>query len=244
MKWFKLVAALLVLGASSLLAVLATPQPLFAHQMTYGRYQLWSDRPIPAAGAQAVLDDAEVRIRRSELFTPGQTFRIFICNDEWRLALYSQQGSGRMGGVADTWLGRNIFLRRSDLSTNRLIPPTADAPMADRPLSYYVAHEATHIMESRAFGRLALLLRPRWVNEGYADYVGKADRFDVAENLRLLKARDPQLDFAKSGLYRRYHLEVAYLINHKGWTARRLMSAPPDEAEVLAALKSDPTFGR
>ena len=232
--------SLLIAGA---LVVLATPQPLFAHQMTYGRFQIWSDRPIDEAAAETVLADAQGRIAKSGLYTADQTFRLFVCNDNWKLALYSQHFTGTVGGVADTWFTRNIYLRRVDWAANQIIPPGGWMyDRADRPLSYYVAHEATHVMESRALGRLAMLSHPQWMNEGYADYVGKAGQFDQAANLALLRAGDPKLDYAKSGLYRRFHLEVAYELDHRRLTAKQLFALKTPEAKVLADLSADPTF--
>jgi len=245
MKRLKPLGAATALLVATLVCVLCTPQPLFAHQMTYGRYDLRSDRPIDPAGARVVLDDAERRIARSALFSSEQRFAVFICNDNWKLALYSLRFSGGMGGAADVFLTRNIYLRQADLSTNRLIPAHGwKATMVDRPLAYYIAHEATHSMESRAFGRLMSLRYPAWIREGYADYVGKDGRFDVAANLAALEAGDPAMDPKRSGLYRRYHLAVAYELDHRGKTVHQLFAEGRGEASVLKALQSDPTFGK
>ncbi len=225
------------------LVILMFPQPLFAYQMTYGRYYLWSDRPIDETAARRVLDDAQARIARSEFYTPDQKFRVFVCNDNWRLVLYSQRLSGAMGGMADGWLTRNIYLREADFATNRLIPPSRKADMSGRSLSYYVAHEATHVMESRALGRMAAVQYPVWMMEGYADYVGKGGAFNIVENLAALKSGNPEMDPLHSGLYRRYHLAVAYELDHKGLRARDMFAAKTPEPAVLAALRSDPTFG-
>jgi hypothetical protein len=224
-------------------AVLCTPQPLFAHRLTYGRYQVWSDRPIEPQ-IKGVLDDVTARISRSAIYSPGQRFRIFICNDPWRLALYSQRFSGGMGGVADTAFTRNVYVRRSDIPRNRLIPPSGwnAAKMADRPLSYYLAHELTHVMESRAFGRGSAVRYPDWLNEGYADYVAKAGRFDMAENARALRAGALAMDPKMSGLYRRHHLEVAYLLDRQGATIQELYADPPDEAALRARIIADPSL--
>jgi hypothetical protein len=89
------------------LIVLCTPQPLFAHHITYGRYQVWSDRPIEPQITE-VLDDVTRRISRAAIYSPEQRFRIFICNDQWRLALYSERFNGAMAGAADTAFTRNV----------------------------------------------------------------------------------------------------------------------------------------
>lgn len=221
-------------------AVLAAPYPLFEHRFVYGPYEVWSDRPIPEAATRRLLDEATRRISRSELWSPDQRFRIFFCNEEWRLALYSQRFNGRMGGVADNLITRNVYLREADIERGVLIPPgrvLRDA--ADRPLAYFVAHELTHVMQARRYGRLLAVSHPRWLVEGYADYVAKAGRFDLAANRRLLMSGAPELDYARSGLYRRHHLMVQWLLEVEGRDLDSLFARPPREAEVLARIVED-----
>jgi hypothetical protein len=226
------------MAAAAVLIVTAicTPYPLFAHHLRYGAYDVWSDRPIPAAAARAVLDETTRRLARSPLWSPDQRFRVFVCNDNWRLALYSLRFSGRMAGATDTIFTRNVYLRESDFAAGRLIPPSPRADMTDRPMAYYLAHEFTHVMESRALGRAPSLRYPHWLLEGYADYVGKAGRFDYAANLALLQAGAPELDWRRSGLYRVYHLETAYYLERRGWTVAELFARRPSEAEALRAV--------
>jgi len=209
-RWVVRLGLAIAAAAALVLAAICTPYPLFAHHLRDGAYDVWSDRPIPDAAAKAVLGETTRRLSRSPLWSPDQRFRVFVCNDNWRLALYSLRFSGHMAGATDTVFTRNVYLRESDFSSNRLIPPSRRADMTDRPLAYYLAHEFTHVMESRAFGRAPALRYPHWLLEGYADYVGKAGRFDYAANLALLKAGAPELDWRRSGLYRVYHLETAY----------------------------------
>ncbi len=245
MRWLRNLAIGLVALAVLALAVYGAPYPLFAQHYTHRRFDLWSDRPIDEAGAARVLDDAQRRIARSALDDGRQRFRVFVCNDNWKLALYSGRFQGGMGGVTDVYLTRNIYLREADLSTNRLIPAhPGRAPMSDRPLSYFIAHEATHALEGRALGRLMSLRYPTWMREGYADYVGKAGQFDVAANLAALRAGDRSMDPKASGLYRRYHLAVAYDLDVKHMTVRQMFASRAPEARVLAQLRADPEFGR
>ncbi len=218
------------------LAVLIFPRPLFGYSMEHGNYRVRSDRPIVPAIA-GVLDDATRRLSTSELYDPNVTFDLFICNEPWRLWLYSQSFNASIGAVTDNWLTRNIYLREADVASNRLIPPRGRLADADvRPLSYFIAHEATHVMQSRTFGRLMKFRYPKWLIEGYADFVAKAGSFDFEENRRLLQEGDPRLDYARSGLYRGYHLMVAMLIEKEHHRIRELFSDPPNEDDVIRAL--------
>jgi len=232
----RLVAILLVLAGAAV-ALLAFPEPNFGHRMRYGQYDLYSDRPIPPQ-IRAVLDDATRRLERSELYDSGQRFRIFFCNDDWRMALYSQRLSSAVGGVADTWLTRNIYLRRSDIASNRLFAPTGELADADvRPLSYFIAHEATHVLEARAFGRLMALRYPDWLKEGYADYIAKGGSFDLEANRARLLAGDPLLDPELTGIYRRHHLLVAVLMDRDGLSIRSIFADPPEEEALIRRVR-------
>lgn len=234
MRLVRKALAVLATAGALILAVLLFPQPLFAYSLSHGPYRIWSDRPIDPAMV-AVLDDANRRLRTSDLHDPRAQFRIFICNAPWRLWLFSR--STAVGGAADAVLSRNIYLREADIAGNRLIPPEGVLADADvRTLAYFIAHEATHVMQSRAFGRLMEWRYPDWLTEGYADWVAKAGQFDYDENRRLLAAGDPRLDYARSGLSRRYHLMVAFLIERRGQSIGALFRDPPAEAEILANL--------
>lgn len=223
---------------AALLALIAFPRPLFAYHVEYRNYEIWSDRPIDPA-IVGVLDDATRRLATSELHDPDAPIRLFICNEPWRMRLLSMSFAGAMGGVAYGWLTGNIFLREADIAANRIIAP-GGARLADaeaRPLSYFIAHEATHVMQSRAFGRLVALRSPDWLIEGHADHVAKAGDFDFEENRRLLIADDPRLDYARSGLYRRYHLMVAHLLERERRPLAAIYADPPDARDLLPEIE-------
>lgn len=234
MKWVKRIAALAGALAASWGMLLIFPQPLFEHRLDHDRYRVHSDRPI-APEVRPILDEVTRRLRRSDLFDPAARFAIYICNDRWRLWLFTR--STQIGGSAEAVMSGNIYLREADIAADRLIPPEGVLADGDvRTLTYFIAHEAVHILEGRAFGRLAAFRYPRWLTDGYADLIAKAGRFDFAENRRLLRHGDPRLDYDRSGLYRRYHLMVAFLVEERGIAIRALYADPPDEARVLQAL--------
>jgi hypothetical protein len=227
------------LGAVALLVVLVLapvlyPDPLFAHAARHGAFDIRSDRPIDPAMAQ-VIADAERRLRTSSLLQPDDRFRVYICNEPWRLLLLAR--STQLGGAAEP-VTRNIYLREADIRGNRLIGPDGEIADAEvRPLSYFIAHEAAHVLEGRRFGRLALVKAPKWLSDGLADMIGKGGDFDIAENRARLRRGDPEMsaERARVGLYRRYHLMVAALIEEQGRTPAELYAAPPPESVALAA---------
>lgn len=231
-------AGLLVLLAVYALAA-AFPKPLFAYRYSYENYRVWSDQPIPDEMA-GVLDDVTRRLRTSSLHERDTPVEIFFCNEPWRLWFYGRRFNAGMGGGADVWLTRQVFIRASDIPSNRIHTPNgrALADAAQRPLSYYIAHEITHNDVSRRFGRTVMLRYPDWLLEGYADYVGKGGDFDFEENRALFALGAAALDRDRSGLYREFHLKVAYLLDKKGWTLDQVFANPPAEDELDARLRA------
>ena len=222
------------------LLALAFPDAAFAYHHAYRGFQISSDRPIDSH-IDCVIDDAIRRLETSPLYRPGEPFRVHLCNSTWRLWLYSQKFSDRSGGEADTWLTRNIYIRPVDVARNRILAPSGVGDISDaehRPLSYFMAHEATHILESRAFGRLMTVTHPKWMVEGYADYVGKGGDFDFEGDRRLLEQKSPVMDYSRSGLYRIFHLEVAQLLDRDHWTVRQMFDRNPAEAVVRRRIGS------
>ncbi len=237
-KSIKLLAISIALTVLAYLGMVTFPPLMFSNHITYKNYEVWSDRAIPSQINQ-VLDDATRRLHTSELYQPNQKLNIFFCNDSWRLWIHAFDDQSAAN--TDVWLTHNIYVRESDIATNRFYAPDYK-PIPDaihRPLSYVIAHEGTHVIEFLKFQRPLKLKYPYWLIEGYADYVAKAGDFDFDENRELLKIDSPLLDLQRSGLYRRFHLEVAYLIDKKGLTAKQIFANPPQEQDLLTLLKSD-----
>lgn len=238
-KLLKIFLAVLLLPLAAYVLAAAFPKPMFDYRYGYENYRVWSDRPIPDEITR-VLDDVTRRLRTSSLHDRETTVEIFFCNEPWRLWLYGRAFSTRLGGAADVWLTRQVFIRASDIPANRIHSP-GRRPIADaaqRPLSYFIAHEITHSDVSRHFGRTVMLRYPQWLLEGYADYVGKGGDFDFEEDRVLFAAGASALDHGRTGLYREFHLKVAYLLDKKGWTLQQVFANPPDEAELDARLRA------
>lgn len=80
--------------------------------------------------------------------------------------------------------------------------------------------------------------RPQWVREGYADYVGKGDSFHYDEAKRAFLAGAPEMDWSKSGLYWRFNLLVAYVLDHRGWSVMQLLNDPPQQETIEAEIRA------
>lgn len=216
--------------------VAAFPGPLFPHTYQRGAFILHSDAPIPASAAR-VLDDAQRRIERSPLHGAQDRYDIYICNSLAKFAFYNHKFTTKAGGVTEGALTRHVFMRGVDFDANALRMP-AGQQLADadsRPASYFLAHEAAHVMESRRYGRLAYQLYPHWLMEGYADVVGKADDFHIADYRQ--QFHDGTLKQDRT--YKREHLLVDFQLRLGKTVAQVFAEALPQaavEAELRAAV--------
>jgi hypothetical protein len=226
-------ALLGVLVASvAYLVLLAYPQPLFAYELTHAGLTVHADAPIPEA-MRATLERVRARLDRSPLLDHASSPRVFICNQPWRFALFARQNY-RVGGVADGFVSQHVFLRQSDMSSDRLIGPSGQPVPADRPLSYFIAHELMHIATVRHVGRAHYARMPQWVDDGYADYIARD--IDLQAALAKFKEGARELDPSRSGLYLRYHLMVAYMLERKGVSIVALMANPPERERLEREL--------
>lgn len=220
-------------GVSTLyLALLAYPQPLFAHELTSAGITVHSSRPIPDA-MRPTLERVRARLDRSPLHEGTRNVHVFICHSPWLFGLFARQNY-RVGGVADWLVGQHVFLRESDMDNDRLIGPSGQAVAADRPLSYFIAHELMHIANVRAVGRWRYARTPQWIDDGYADYIARDIDLDGA--LQKLKEDARELDPRRSGLYLRYQLMVAFLLDKQAMSVDTLFAAPPVRQQVESRL--------
>jgi hypothetical protein len=221
------------------LVLLCYPRPLFGHSFRRGELTLYSDEPIPRAPAERMLEDVARRLVRSPLAGPGRLndMRVYICNRRWRFILLANFRY-RVGGLIYQPLSENIFLRTAHLEANRLVGPSGREVPGERTLTYYIAHEATHALVGRELGIVRHWQLPPWKNEGYADFVAKGGQFDYDRAREQLRRGDPELDPKRSGLYLRYHLLVAYLLEHKGVSVHELLEREFDPAQLEAEISA------
>ena len=226
-----------VLGAWVALAV--HPQPLFAYSMQRANVVLHARVPFPPQ-AGPLLDDVVARLARSPIYDARRTHHVFLCDTPALFALFAPWNR-RVGGITHVHFGGNAFLRPYSIERGRLIGPSGDDKPGERTLAYFITHEVTHAMTGDHIGRWGYRRLAAFQTEGYADYVAFArpPPFDFAAGRQALARDAPEMDVHRSGLYRRYELMVAWLLQQRGLTVDQLLAARIDPGETLAALRAD-----
>lgn len=222
-------------GAALLFAALILwPDPLFAYSASDGRITIKSDRPIAAAGSEQLLRECAALLARSPMKAEAKHYRIYVANESWRQRLFFAI-NGDAHGLA--YPGGSVFLSGADFEAGRLIH-NGYVPPPPRTLTYYCAHEITHtVSREHGFNEFQV---PRWVFEGFPDYVAIEPRQSFEELRRTLGDRPADIPMmAKYGGYPRYRLLVTYFLEKKGWSVDQLFQTRLTEQEADALMRAD-----
>jgi len=235
-KPLKRVLIIVTIVAAFYALILIYPDPLFKHQYKYKNFSVHSDREIPLEIEQ-ILDMVQERLSFSELYSADTTFNLYFCNDDWRFLLFSRDT--KAGAVVNGFISANAFFRKSDIRHNQLnFRHTWNPNHNDRPLSYFLAHELTHSLQSK-YDRFMVLKTPTFVMEGYADYIGKGYAFNYARYKKMLINDEYVMKPKESGLYNLYHLAIAYLMDRKGYSYKEILKLKPDLDSTLQDLLAE-----
>jgi hypothetical protein len=237
-KFLLKIVAGLIGTVAAIALVLSIPQPFFDASVSAKNLTLYSDQPFANDSGQRVLELVEAKLAKSLLYAAEQKHQIFICNARWRQRIFFTYVYGA-GGVNYYPFTTNVFLRDSIIEENCLIGPGGNRVPGERTLDYFIAHEIAHTLTGQAVGGIAYHRLPQWKREGYADYVGKGAAFDYGEARKAFLANDPKMDWAKSGLYWRFHLLVAHLLDKQHWSVQRMLTEPIEETAVEEMIRAE-----
>jgi hypothetical protein len=232
------IGAALAAVVALILLLLSVPQPFFQTSVSAKNLSLYSDQPFAPAAGQKVLELVEAKLATSPLYSAEQKHLVFICNERWRQRVFFTYVYG-VAGVNYYPFTTNVFLRDSIIAENCLIGPGGNRVPGERTLDYFIAHEIAHTLTGQGVGGLAYHRLPQWKREGYADYVGKGAAFNYEEAKRAFLAGDRRMDWAKSGLYWRFNLLVAHLLDKQHWSVQRLLDEPIEQQTVEEMIRAE-----
>ena len=150
------------------------PQPLFGHQLDHKGITLYSTQPIPVDQGEELLSQIRSEISVSEIHDSKKKFKIFICNSK---ALYTFLGP--LSREAFGFFYLNTIIAHADLETN--MAKAYRANHNTRSFTSVATHEICHEMIRDKFGFLSGHTKPKWLQEGYCEYIAKESSFP--ENL-------------------------------------------------------------
>lgn len=214
--------------------LLCFPQVLFAHQVTYKNFTVYSREPLDQ-NAYAMLDKVEARLATSPLNNDQVKPKIFLTNSQ---RLYSPLnlyvGANSFARALPVLPTSNIFVNEADVAKDQVYRHAA--AYNSRGLSEVLAHEVTHLLVREKFGYFKNITMPAWKKEGYAEYVSGGTTLDTAEGTRLWKA-NPQND--RGYAYFKYYNLVKYLLEKDKISVEEFFTRDFDRAALEAKVLAD-----
>jgi hypothetical protein len=185
------------------LLTICFPQYLFAHQVTYGNFKVYSRGPFDQ-GIYKVLDDAEARLSKSTIYDRDVSRRVFLAPGHGMYAFLSNKAFRSFANSVP--MVDNILINKSDVAHDLVF---LDRPEHNRrSLSGVIAHEVTHLFIRKKVGVLRASLMATWKNEGYCEYIAGDTTITFQEGVALWRAspdNDSKYRFFK------YQMMVKYL---------------------------------
>ncbi|MCM3904734.1 MAG: hypothetical protein ND866_23810 [Pyrinomonadaceae bacterium] len=232
---YRVVRSLIISLVAAYLLLLSFPQVLFAHEVSYKNFTVYSREPLDQ-NVYAVLDRVETRLSASTINNQSVKPQIFLIHSHGFYKIVSLYLGGNSFGKGFPMLPtNNIFINRSDLATDLVFRNAA----ADnqRSLSGVIAHETTHLLIRKRFGYWKNLTMPVWKREGYSEYVAGGSTLNHETGVKLWKANP------KDGTgyqYFKYYMLVKHLLEDEKICVDDLFNRDHDvqalEAKVLSSL--------
>ena len=189
-KWLLRFTILLLLIETVHFAILANPNILFEHQITYRRYTIYSDASITWEVLSA-FDDVEERIKTTDVFDLSFKPKIYICHSKklysfftFLLGMSSSSSGVNISLVDNTFINvtRIEFLKTSH---DKRIKHSHIAGKTEQ----IIAHELIHNLSQKKIGWSAYQNLPRWKREGYAEYGSVISKIISDKNVESLFER-------------------------------------------------------
>lgn len=232
---YRVIRTLVVLLVAAYVLLLCFPQVLFAHEVSYKKFTVYSREPLDQ-NVYPILDKVETRLSASTINDRTVTPRIFLINSHrWYRIMSLYIGGNSFGKGFPMLPTTNVFINRSDLGTDQVFRDSA--AHNQRQLSGVIAHETTHLLIRKRFGYLKNLTTPAWKKEGYCEYVAGGSTLDYETGVKLWKASPKD---GTGYLYFKYYMLVKHLLDHEKMSVDDLFNRDHDlpalEAKVLSSL--------
>ena len=234
-KAYRITRNVILLAGAAFILLLSFPQLLFAHEVSYKNFTIYSQTPLDQ-NVYAVMDKVEARLATSPLKNDEVKPKILLVNSfrlYQGLSLYIRANSfGKGYAMLPT---SNVFINKSDLAKD-LVYRNAPANN-ERSLSGVIAHETTHLLIRKRYGYLRNLTMPTWKKEGYAEYIAGGSTLSYETGVKMWKENP------KDGTgyqYFKYYMLVKYLLEQEKISVDDLFNRDFDvaslEAKVLSTL--------
>ena len=226
-KTYKAVNYSFIGVATAYCLLLIFPQILFAHEISYKNFKVYSREPL-SENINRVLDSAEVRLIKSPMYNQNLPENIVLADSFGLYKFLTLKGSS-LGSTIPV-IGHSR-INKSDVD-NDLVFRNSEPPNS-RSLSGVIAHETMHNQIREYLGLVKYLKIPKWKDEGYCEYIAGETTFSFEEGVKLWK--ENQHDDSKYS-YFKYHQMVKYLLDDEKISVEELFNKSFDEKKIAAKV--------
>jgi hypothetical protein len=222
--------------AAAFVFLLVYPQVLFAHEVRYKNFTVYSRQPLDQ-DLYTVLDKVEKQLAASAINDTSVKPKIFLTNSQTLYSLLSLYiGQNSFGKGYPLLPTTNVFINETDVSRDLVFRKAATGNQ--RSLSGVLAHEITHLHIRKKVGYVKNVTLPAWKKEGYCEYVAGGSTLDYETGVRMWKANPTD---GTGYQYFKYHLIVKYLLEQEKLTIEDIfnrgdLDQKQVEAKVLSTL--------
>jgi len=189
---------------------LCFPQLFYKYNIAVGNISIYSDQEIPEEEIKEIIKEVQSRIEKSVLYKSDTKHRIFITNNDIRWRYFSNINY-KAGGLNYVIFNHNVFLRRANITNNRMYGYSGKEVTGDRTLDYFISHEISHTLEFQSMIWYKYPIKTNWILEGYAEYV--AHNSQTYEESLDYYLNIPETTGAK--YYTRARTMVSYMLEKK-----------------------------
>lgn len=226
-KAYKVVRSAILVIVAAFLFLLVYPQVLFAHEVRYKNFTVYSRQPLTSS-IYTVLDKVEAELSASPINDTSVQPKIFLTNSQKLYSFLSLYiGWNSFGKGYPLLPTSNVFINEADVSCDLVFRKAATG--GQRSLSGVIAHEITHLHVRRRFGYVRNIAMPSWKKEGYAEYVAGGSTLDYETGVKLWKANPND---GTGYQYFKYYLTVKYLLENEKLSVDDLFNRDIDNAAV------------
>jgi len=180
-----------VVMISGLVTLIFFPEPLFAHKLEHGQFNVYSNSDINQ-DIEKILDNALTLVRHSELYDADYTYDIFLSYN----SLYNKIDDKVLGhGPSARATGNNVIIK-VDIDADRNLAFPTFYHRCEVNLTYIIAHEMIHCLQENKYGKLKFnpFRHPEyWKLEGYPEYISRQPQLS-GTNYSLLNEIDRYID--------------------------------------------------
>lgn len=206
---------------------------LFEHSVSHENLKLYSDAPFDLEKGRQVLFETQRRLTASPIYDPKRPHLGFVCNDAWRSEFFLQ-GKDKYGGLSYCHLAPHVFFAKARIDDDVVLSPQNRPIAPPRTLTFYVTHEFAHAVVRYTVGNANFSSLPRWLSEGYPDYLGLGPDFTYPDALAAYQNRDPRVNGTMAGDYMLYDVLTAHYLDRAKVKVGDLLSDPPDFEQAKA----------